>query len=433
MNIAIVGTGFVGLVTGACLADHGNHVVCMDIDGDRVAQLQNGCMPFYEPGLGEMLERNLSEGRLSFTTDISDAVQESSIVFICVGTPSRDDGSADLESVFDVAEGIADVIQDDTIVVTKSTVPVGTTERLGAMMAARTVRAFHVASNPEFLKEGDAVRDFLKPDRIIVGTDSEHVADEFRALYAPFVRTENPIITMDVRSAEMTKYAANAMLATRISFMNEIANLCESVDADVEMVRKGIGADRRIGYAFIFPGAGYGGSCFPKDVKALAQLGREHGHPAHICEAVDRVNEAQKLRLFEKIHDHFQGDLPGKRVAIWGLSFKPGTSDMREATSVAVIERLLDHGATVMAHDPKANGVAREVFGDRLHYVDDAYEALEGADALALVTEWNEFRTPDFNRIKGAMRSPTVFDGRNIYSPARLRAMGFTYYGIGRR
>ena len=420
------------MVTGACLAEGGNHVICVDKDKEKIAMLLEGKQPFYEPGLDELVDRNQREKRLCFTTDLTEAVRKSLLIFICVGTPADSDGSADLKAVFAVAEDIARTMNGYKIIITKSTVPVGTTEKVRELVTQLSEHEFDVASNPEFLKEGDAVNDFLKPDRVVIGVEDVRVDEILKELYAPFVRTENPIIIMDIRSAEMTKYAANTMLATKISLMNELANLCERLGVDIELVRKGIGADRRIGYAFIFPGVGYGGSCFPKDVKALVQLGRDHGYALEICAAVDRVNVRQKSILFEKISSHFQGDLTGKKVAVWGLAFKPRTDDMREAPSITIIERLLQAGAQVSAHDPKANSAAQKIFGDRIEYVEDGYDALPRADALALVTEWNEFRNPDFERIKQLMRTPVVFDGRNVYNPAKLQKLGFVYYGIGR-
>ena len=433
MNVAVIGTGYVGLVTGACLAESRNQVICVDSDAEKIDSLKRGKVSIYEPGLDELVQRNARENRLVFTTDLCEAVETSLLIFICVGTPSREDGSTDPSAVFEVAEGIARAMRGYKIVITKSTVPVGTTERVRQVVSRLTDQGFDVASNPEFLKEGDALNDFLKPDRIIIGTDNVRVADIMRELYAPAVRTENPIIVMDIASAEMTKYASNAMLATSISLMNEMANLSERLGVDIEMVRKGVGADRRIGYSFIFPGVGCGGSCFPKDIRALVQAGREHGYPLKICAAVDQVNESQKDVMVEKILRHFQSDLGGRKVAVWGLAFKPKTDDMREAPSIRIIEGLLRAGAHVSAHDPKANGSTHKIFGGRIEYAGTCYDALPGADALALVTEWNEFRNPDFMRIKGLMRTPAIFDGRNIYNPEGLRKMGFTYYGIGRQ
>jgi len=432
MKIAVVGVGYVGLVTGVCLAESGNDVICVDIDEEKINKLSRGEIPFYEPGLEELLNRNVKEERLRFTTSLEEGVQGSLLIFICVGTPPKEDGSADLSAVFTVAEGIGKAMNGYKIIITKSTVPVGTTRRVQEIISSLTEHEFDVVANPEFLKEGNAVNDFMKPDRVVIGVEDVRVAEIMKELYAPFVRTENPIIIMDIESAEMTKYAANALLATKISFMNEIANLCELVGADVEMVRKGVGADRRIGYQFLFPGVGYGGSCFPKDVKALIKLAESYGHELKIAKAVDEVNFAQRERFFQKIFDHFVGNLEGKKIAVWGLAFKPGTDDMREAPSITIINKLLEHGAEVHAHDPKAMDTARSIFSNRISYYDNYYDPLNGADALVLITEWPEFRNPDFEKIKELMKNPVVFDGRNIYDPAKLRKLGFTYYGIGR-
>ena len=432
MRVAVVGTGYVGLVVGTCLAESGNHVICVDIDAVRIQMLTDGKVPFYEPGLEELVKRNSKEGRLSFTTNLEEGVQNSSLIFIAVGTPPNDDGSVDLSAVFAVAEGIGKTMNGYKIIITKSTVPVGTTRKIKNAISELTKHEFDVVSNPEFLKEGNAVNDFMKPDRVIIGVENTRVAEIMKELYAPFVRTENPIIIMDIESAEMTKYAANALLATKISFMNEIANFCERIGVDVENVRKGIGADKRIGYQFLFPGVGYGGSCFPKDVKALIKMAENHGYELKIVKAVDEVNFAQREKFFLKILGHFNGNLKDRKIAVWGLAFKPGTDDMREAPSITIINKLLEHGARVQAHDPKANETAQRIFGTRITYFDDSYEALRGADALVLITEWPEFRNPDFERIKELMKTPVVFDGRNIYNPDKLRKMGFTYYGIGR-
>lgn len=371
MYLTVIGTGYVGLVAAACFADSGNNVIGVDNDAQKIAQLQQGYAPIYEPGLEELLERNMREGRLRFTTDLAGAVRDSEIIFIAVGTPSNSDGSVDLSQVFTVAEEIARAMNSSKIVVLKRIVPVGTAERVQELVARHTHYEFEVVSNPEFLKEGAALNDFLKPDRVIIGTSSLKAAEVMKELYAPFVRTEKPIIVMDNRSAEMTKYASNLMLAAKISLMNELANLCEHVGADIEQVRKGVGADSRIGYAFLFPGVGYGGSCLPKDVKALIRMGQDHGHSLRIAAAVDIVNEEQRLRFFKKIYDHFQGQLEGRRITIWGLTFKPGTDDLREAPSLTIIEKLLEHGACVVAHDPKANSKARALFGDKIEYADD--------------------------------------------------------------
>ncbi|WNG33731.1 UDP-glucose/GDP-mannose dehydrogenase family protein [Archangium minus] len=432
MHIAIIGTGYVGLVAGTCFADSGNDVTCVDIDARKIAMLQQGEVPIYEPGLEELIRKNARERRLSFTTDLASAVARSQVVFIAVGTPEGESGEADLQYVLAAAEQIGRAMRQYTVVVDKSTVPVGTADKVRETISRVTEVEFDVVSNPEFLKEGAALDDFLKPDRVVIGAESERARKVMGQLYAPFVRTENPILYMDTRSAELTKYAANAMLATRISFMNDIAALCEKVGADVDFVRKGMGADKRIGYPFLFPGVGYGGSCFPKDVKALVAKGREQGLELDLLRAVERTNERQKKLLVQKAIKHF-GSLEGRSFAVWGLAFKPKTDDMREAPSVEVIEGLLAKGAKVAAHDPVAERTARRVFGDRIRYTNVPYEALEGADALFVVTEWNEFRHPDFERVKSLMKTPVIFDGRNIYDPARMKELGFTYMGLGRR
>ena len=432
MHIGVVGTGYVGLVVGACLAENGNFVVCVDNDADKVKRLRRGEIPIYEPGLNDLVPRNVAEERLRFTTDLGEAVRLSEVVFIAVGTPQDEDGSADLTHVLDVAAGIGRAMNGYKILVNKSTVPVGTARRVREVVSALTTHPFAVVSNPEFLKEGTAVDDFLKPDRVVIGTDEPRVEAVMRQLYEPFVRTGKPILVMDQASAELTKYTANAMLATRISFMNEIANYCDRAGADVRQVRLGIGTDSRIGASFLFPGTGYGGSCFPKDVKALIRMGREAGVPFNVVEAVDRTNEAQKAILVPRVAAHL-GGLAGKTVAMWGLAFKPRTDDMREAPAIAVIEALLAGGASVRAYDPKAEEQARRTFGDRIRVCGRAYEAVTGADALVVVTEWNEFREPDFAKIKELMRHPAIFDGRNIYDPQVLGEMGFHYEGIGRR
>jgi UDPglucose 6-dehydrogenase len=432
MHIAIIGTGYVGLVAGTCFADSGNDVVCVDIDARKIAQLQQGEVPIYEPGLEELIRKNTRDRRLSFTTELAPAVARSQVVFIAVGTPEGESGEADLQYVLSAAEQVGRAMRQYTVVVDKSTVPVGTADKVREVIARVSEVEFDVVSNPEFLKEGAALDDFLKPDRVVIGAESERARKVMGQLYAPFVRTENPILYMDTRSAELTKYAANAMLATRISFMNDMAALCERVGADVDFVRKGMGADKRIGYPFLFPGVGYGGSCFPKDVKALVAKGREQGLELDLLRAVERTNERQKKLLVQKAVKHF-GSLEGRNFAVWGLAFKPKTDDMREAPSVEVIEGLLAKGAKVSAHDPVAERTARRVLGDRIHYTTVPYEALEGADALFVVTEWNEFRHPDFERMKALMKSPVIFDGRNIYDPARMRELGFTYMGLGRK
>jgi UDPglucose 6-dehydrogenase len=432
LNIGVVGSGYVGLVVGACLAENGNSVVCVDSDAAKVERLKRGEIPIYEPGLNEMVPRNVAEERLSFTTDLAGVVRRSEVVFIAVGTPQDEDGSADLTHVLDVARGIGRAMNGFKVIVNKSTVPVGTARKVREVVASLTDHPFAVVSNPEFLKEGTAVDDFLKPDRVVIGTDDPKVEALMRQLYEPFVRTGKPILVMDPASAEITKYAANAMLATRISFMNEIANYCDRVGADVRQVRLGMGTDARIGASFLFPGVGYGGSCFPKDVKALIRMGQDGGVALNVIEAVEKTNESQKSILVPRIEAHL-GALAGKRIAVWGLAFKPRTDDMREAPAIAIIERLLAAGASVAAYDPKAEEQARRVFGDRIGFCGRAYEAVAGADALVVVTEWNEFREPDFAKIKSLMRTPAVFDGRNIYDPRVLRAAGFHYEGVGRR
>jgi UDPglucose 6-dehydrogenase len=435
MKIAVVGTGYVGLVTGSCLADVGMNVTCADVNAQKIANLQKGILPIYEPGLEDIVERNTKSGRLKFTTKLADAVKGAEAAFIAVGTPPGEDGSADLRYVLGVAREIGETMDGYLVVITKSTVPVGTAEKVRKELAAALQKrgsglTFDVASNPEFLKEGAAIEDFMKPDRIVCGVESERARDVMARLYKPFTLNGHPVLFMDVPSAEMTKYAANAMLATKISFMNDIANLCELLGADVNQVRKGIGSDPRIGNRFIYPGIGYGGSCFPKDVKALVKTGVENGYKLRILQSVEDVNEAQKHVLFAKVKKHF-GDLKGRHFAMWGLSFKPETNDMREAPSLVLCEQLLAAGATVSAYDPVAVEESKHMIGDRIGYAKDAYAALEGADALLLVTEWREFRVPDWARIKKALKQPVVFDGRNIYSGPELRAQGFAYHGIG--
>ncbi|PKL95319.1 MAG: UDP-glucose 6-dehydrogenase [Gammaproteobacteria bacterium HGW-Gammaproteobacteria-8] len=436
MRITIFGTGYVGLVTGACLAEVGNHVICMDIDPTKVDALNRGEVPIYEPGLDIIVARNTDARRLSFTTDAAAATQHGEVLFIAVGTPSDEDGSADLSAVLAVARSIGPMLRPEQLVATKSTVPVGTAAKVRQAIIETQHTAFRprVASNPEFLKEGAAVKDFMQPDRIIIGIDDEQSAAQLRLLYAPFNRNHQKIFEMDIASAELTKYAANAMLATKISFMNELANIAEKVGADIERVRIGIGSDPRIGYHFIYPGAGYGGSCFPKDVRALARTAIDHGHPARILEAVEAVNQSQKQRLFEKLALHFDNDLAGRCIALWGLSFKPETNDMREAPSLVLMEALWNAGARVQAHDPKAAEETRRICGERddLALYDDPYGALENADALVVVTEWKAFWSPDFDRIRSALRAPVVFDGRNIYDPGQMKALGFTHYAVGR-
>ena len=432
MDIGVVGTGYVGLVVGACLAETGNSVRCVDVDEAKIARLRGGELPIYEPGLEEIVLRNVGEERLQFTSDLEETVRQSLVIFIAVGTPQDEDGSADLRHVLEVAQGIGKAMNGDKIIVIKSTVPVGTAARVREVVVALTQHRVAVVSNPEFLKEGTAVDDFFKPDRVVIGTDDAGVEAVMRRLYQPFVLTGKPIIVMDPASAELTKYAANAMLASRISFMNEIANYCDRVGADVRSVRMGIGSDSRLGASFLFPGVGYGGSCFPKDVKALIRMGHEAGVPMNVIEAVDRTNESQKSILVERVAVYL-GGLEDKVVAVWGLAFKPKTDDMREAPAIGIIEGLLAGGATVRAYDPKAERWARRVFGDRIRLCARALEAVKGADALIVVTEWNEFREPEFEKLKARMRRPAVFDGRNIYNPQTVRALGFHYEGIGRR
>ncbi|NKI34368.1 UDP-glucose/GDP-mannose dehydrogenase family protein [Wenzhouxiangella sp. XN79A] len=444
MRVSIFGTGYVGLVTGACLAEVGNHVVCMDIDADKVERLERGEIPIYEPGLEALVKRNHAAGRLAFTTDADAATRHGEVVFIAVGTPSDEDGSADLRAVLAVARQIGRVLTEEQLVVTKSTVPVGTAARVREAIRETTGDGLEprVASNPEFLKEGAAVKDFMAPDRIIIGVADERSEQQLRHLYAPFNRNHEKIISMDIASAELTKYAANAMLATKISFMNELANLAEEVGADIERVRNGIGSDPRIGYHFIYPGVGFGGSCFPKDIRALARTASDHGRPARILEAVEAVNRDQKHRLHEKIVNRFGTDresspgqaLSGRSFAIWGLAFKPETDDIREAPARVLIEALWDAGASVRAHDPKAMEAIRAAYGERddLVLVDDPYDAIDGADGLVVVTEWKAFWSPDFERIKAGLIHPVIFDGRNIYDPSELAAMGFEHHAIGR-
>ena len=439
MKISIVGTGYVGLVTGTCFADVGNQVLCVDKDQDKIEQLRNGQIPIYEPGLERLVSANVEQQRLQFTTSISDAVAHADVIFIAVGTPPDEDGSADLSHVLAVASSIGQAMSEYRLVVTKSTVPVGTAAKVKAAIQAELDQRgveleFSVASNPEFLKEGAAIDDFMKPDRVVVGADDDRAVEMMRNLYAPFNRNHERLIVMDIPSAELTKYAANAMLATKISFMNELSNLAERLDADIELVRQGIGSDPRIGYHFIYPGCGYGGSCFPKDVQALHRTAGQQGYDARILAAVEEVNQDQKSVLLSKIDRHFGGDLSGRTFALWGLSFKPNTDDMREAPSRVMIDGLLVRGATVRAHDPIANHEAQDLYAgqDRVTFHDDLYEAIQQVDALILVTEWKAFRSPDFERLAAQMNSAVIFDGRNIYDPHLLQDLGFTYYGIGR-
>ncbi len=439
MNVTIYGSGYVGLVTGACLAHTGNHVLCVDIDPDKIDRLKQGHIPIYEPGLDNLIKSNTKAGRLDFTLDPVEGTRHGLFQFIAVGTPPDEDGSADLSHVLTVARNIAQHLNEYRIIVNKSTVPVGTADHVRQVvkevLAERHADIeFDVVSNPEFLKEGAAIEDFMKPDRIVVGTDNPRTAELMRVLYAPFNRSHDRLLVMDIRSSELTKYAANAMLATKISFMNELANMAERLDADIEKVRVGIGSDPRIGYHFIYPGCGYGGSCFPKDVKALESTAKEIGYEAELLTAVESVNNRQKVRLFDKITAHFKGNLAGKTIALWGLAFKANTDDMREASSRVLIEALWKNGVKVRAYDPVAIEECRRIYGERqdLELVDTAEKALEGADALAIVTEWNEFRSPDFEQIRRSLAEPVIFDGRNLYDPNLLQQFGFTYYGIGR-
>lgn len=433
MRIAVIGTGYVGLVAGTCFAESGNTVTCIDIDADKVAKLLDGVVPIYEPGLEELLKRNVRDGRLSFTTDYATGMKDAQIAFIAVGTPPGEDGGADVRYVLAAAKSIAENMTGYTVVVDKSTVPVGTAAKVAEVMQANSKHEFDVVSNPEFLKEGAAIDDFLKPNRVVIGANSERAARIMDELYEPFVRTGNPIIQMDVASAELTKYAANAMLATRISFMNEVANLCARVGADVNEVRRGIGSDERIGSRFLFAGVGYGGSCFPKDVKAIIRTASENEYDFRILQAVEEVNELQKKLLPTQVFQEFGKDLKGRRFAVWGLAFKPNTDDMREAPAVVLIEDLLAAGAEVHVHDPEAMDEAKEQhLGDRVTYCRAPMEAVEGADALILVTEWNEFRRPDFDAIQAQLKQPVIFDGRNIWPRESLREKSFTYYCVGR-
>jgi UDPglucose 6-dehydrogenase len=432
VNISVIGTGYVGLVVGACLAETGNNVSCADIDEQKIARLRKGDMPIYEPGLDSLVERNQREGRLSFTTDLRESIAAAEVIFIAVGTPPGEDGSADLKHVLGVAGLIGKHMGRETVVVTKSTVPVGSSSKVAKAVAAEAKYPFHLCSNPEFLKEGDAVQDFMRPDRVILGVDSAHARRVMSDLYAPFVRTGKPILLMDISSAEMTKYAANGMLATRISFMNEIANLCDELGANVDFVRRGIGSDSRIGPSFLFPGPGYGGSCFPKDVKALVRMGVECGVALDVLASVEAANERQKRLLMKKLRRAMGGDMKGKRVAVWGLAFKAGTDDMREAPALTLIESLLEESVAICAHDPAAMDHARALLGNRIDYAETNYDALAGADALVVVTDWNEYRHPDFERVKRTLRQPVIVDGRNLYDVEKMRELGVRYYSIGR-
>lgn len=441
MNLTVVGTGYVGLVSGTCFAEMGNNVTCVDVDIKKIEDLEKGIIPIYEPGLEAMVSRNVSNGTLSFSTNLQESLLKCDIAFIAVGTPMGEDGSADLQYVLQVASTIGDHIQEKLLVVNKSTVPVGTAhkvnEKIRERLDTRGVKvAFEVVSNPEFLKEGDAINDFMKPDRVVIGVESKEAEEQMRALYAPFFRTQNRMISMDVRSAEMTKYVANAMLATKISFMNEVANICELVGADVNKVRVGIGSDSRIGYSFIYPGSGYGGSCFPKDVKALKRSAQQHGYTPRLIEAVEKVNDDQKFVIANKVITHFGEDLTGKIFAIWGLAFKPETDDMREAPSIYIIKELVKRGAKIQAYDPKAIHEAKNFYLKDIQgitYAESKYDSLKNADAMLLLTEWKEFRSPDFDELKLLLKEPLIFDGRNQYSSLGMENRGFVYYQIGKK
>jgi UDPglucose 6-dehydrogenase len=432
MKIAVIGTGYVGLVTGTCFADSGNDVTCVDIDQNKIARLTRGEIPIYEPGLEEMVLDNQSAERLRFTTDLAVAVAEAEVVYLAVGTPQSDNGAADMSALWSVVDAIAPHLRTDAIVVTKSTVPVGTCAKISARLKEHTGRECDVASNPEFLKEGSAIEDFMKPDRVVVGVRREEVGELLHELYKPFMRTEKPFLVMSPESAELTKYVANALLSTKISFINEMANLCERMGADINDVRRGIGHDSRIGFAFLFPGVGYGGSCFPKDVRALVRMAEEHGIEPQMMRAVDSVNEHQKKIVIDKIKTHFGGKLKGKAIAIWGLAFKPKTDDIREAPALVLIDWLLSQGAAVRVHDPEAMENVRRQFGERLTYCAKPMEAIEGADALAIMTEWGDYQRPEFKEMFKRMRSPVIFDGRNLYEPWAMERLGFIYHSIGR-
>ncbi len=433
MKICVIGTGYVGLVVGTCLAEMGNNVICVDNDLRKLAKLEEGIVPIYEPGLEELMKANISEGRLSFTSDLSMAVQKSLVCFIAVGTPQSEDGSADLHYVEGVAEEIGKAINNYKVIVDKSTVPVGTADRVTEIIKKYTTHDFDVISNPEFLKQGAAVDDFLKPDRVVIGSNSQKATEIMQELYAPFLRTGNPVIIMDVKSAEMTKYAANSFLAVKISYANEIANICEAVGADAEMVRIGMCSDKRIGSQFLFPGLGYGGSCFPKDVKALLKTAVDYNCGHRLLEAADEVNKEQRVIFINKILRKYGADLSGKTFAVWGLTFKPKTNDMRMAPAITIINALLELGAKVKAYDPKGFEQAEMIWGDKIVYAANSYDAVKDADCLLLLTEWNEFRRPDFDRIKTLMKSPVVFDGRNLYDPKRMRQRGFEYRCVGKQ
>jgi UDPglucose 6-dehydrogenase len=433
MKIAVIGTGYVGLVTGTCFAETGNAVTCVDIDGEKVKRLSNGEITIYEPGLEKLFLRNLREGRLKFTTDLKGGIKDSLLIFLALPTPPGEDGSADLSAILKVAGELGKMISEYKIIVDKSTVPVGTAEKVQRAIAANCHCEFDVVSNPEFLREGLAVEDFMKPDRVVIGTDSEKAKKILSDLYAPFVRQGNPVIFMDERSAELTKYAANSFLAAKISFMNEIAILCEKLGADVDMVRRGMGSDERIGKRFLFPGIGYGGSCFPKDVHALARSAGEVGYDFKILEAVMQVNEKQKTSLIPRIKKYFHQDLKNKKIAIWGLAFKPNTDDIREAPALFIIDELLKEGVTITAFDPEAINNVKKIFGDKINFADNQYDSIKDCDALIIATEWSEFRTPDFDRMSSAMKNKAIFDGRNVFEPSHMKELGFYYESIGRK
>lgn len=432
MNICVIGTGYVGLVAGTCFAEMGNEVVCIDNDTKKLAQLRKGIIPIYEPGLEELIKSNVAQNRLTFSDDLDKAVKNSLLCFIAVGTPQNDEGAADLTAVYKVAESIAKSMNEYKVIINKSTVPVGTAEKIAELIKKHTKFDFDIVSNPEFLKQGAAVDDFLKPDRVIIGSNSENATEIMKELYAPFVLSGNPIIIMDVKSAEMTKYAANSFLAAKISFINEIANICERVGADVEMVRKGMCSDNRIGTKFLYPGLGYGGSCFPKDVQAMIKTASESGCECHMLKAVHEINKNQRKFFINKLHKKFGSDLKGKTFALWGLAFKPKTNDMREAPSITIINSLLESGAKIVAFDPKAMEKAKEIFGNKINYAKTAYDALKNADAMLLVTEWNEFKHPDFHKIKSLLKNPIIFDGRNQYDKKQMKELGLEYFAIGK-
>ena len=432
MNIAVIGTGYVGLVTGTCLAETGNNVICVDIDEKKVEKMKNGQIPIYEPGLEVLFERNIEQGRLSFTTNLEEAVKDSVLIFLALPTPPGEDGSADLSYVLGVADDLGKIITDYKVIIDKSTVPVGTADKVRAAVAKNATVDFDIVSNPEFLREGYAVEDFMKPDRVVVGLSSERAKKLMDELYKPYLRQGNPIIFMDEKSAELTKYAANSFLATKISFMNEIANLCEKLDADVDMVRIGIGSDTRIGKRFLFPGIGYGGSCFPKDVQALVKSSNEANYHFSILEAVMDVNMRQKTIMFPRLMSYFNNDIKGKKIAFWGLAFKPNTDDIREAPALYNIEKLTSNGAEVVAYDPEAMENVKGLIGDKIKYANSLYEALDGADALFIATEWGVFRNPDFNKVKSLLKNPVIFDGRNLYEVDHMKELGFEYFSIGR-